>query len=51
MAFPTAQAAQAFVADPKYAPYVAARQAGSESRFQLIDDVDLAGTIPYLPKG
>jgi uncharacterized protein (DUF1330 family) len=24
---------------------------GSESRFQLIDDSDLAGTIPYLPKG
>ena len=36
--------------DPKYAPYAAARQAGSESRFQLIDDTDLAGTIPYLPK-
>jgi uncharacterized protein (DUF1330 family) len=50
MAFPTAQAAQAFIADPKYQPYVAARRAGSESRFQLIDDVDLAGTIPYLPK-
>ena len=51
MTFPTAQAAQAFVTDPKYAPYAAARQAGSESRFQLIDDIDLAGTIPYLPKG
>ena len=25
--------------------------AGSESRFQLIDDTDLAGTIPYLAKG
>ena len=23
---------------------------GSESRFQLIDDTDLAGTIPYLAK-
>jgi hypothetical protein len=34
-----------------YAPYAAARQAGSESRFQLIDDTDVAGTIPYLPKG
>jgi hypothetical protein len=33
------------------APYAAARQAGSESRFQLIDDTDVAGTIPYLPKG
>jgi uncharacterized protein (DUF1330 family) len=49
--FPTAQAAQAFVTDPKYAPYATARQAGSESRFQLIDDIDLAGTIPDLPKG
>ena len=51
MAFPSAQAAEAFIADPKYAPYVAARQGGSESRFQMIDDVDLAGTIPYLAKG
>jgi putative tryptophan/tyrosine transport system substrate-binding protein len=31
--------------------YAKARQAGSESRFQLIDDTDVAGTIPYLPKG
>jgi hypothetical protein len=32
-------------------PLTAARQAASESRFQLIDDTDVAGTIPYLPKG
>lgn len=51
MAFPTSAAAEAFVGDPAYAPFVAARQDGSESRFQLIDDTDLAGTIPYLPKG
>jgi uncharacterized protein (DUF1330 family) len=51
VAFPSAQAVEAFLADPKYAPYAAARQDGSESRFQLIDDTDLAGTIPYLPKG
>ncbi|MDB5617034.1 DUF1330 domain-containing protein [Tardiphaga sp.] len=51
MAFPSAAAAEAFVADPKYAPLVAARRSGSESRFQMIDDTDLAGTIPYLPKG
>ena len=51
MAFPSAVAAEAFVTDPKYAPYIAARQGGSDSRFQLIDDTDLAGTIPYLPKG
>jgi uncharacterized protein (DUF1330 family) len=51
MAFPSAQAATAFTTDPKYAPFAAARQDGSESRFQLIDDTDLAGTIPYLTKG
>jgi uncharacterized protein (DUF1330 family) len=49
--FPSAEAAEAFVNDPEYAPHAAARQAGSEGRFHLIDDTDLAGTIPYLPKG
>ena len=49
--FPSAEAVQAFATDLKYAPYAAARQAGSESRLQLIDDTDVAGTIPYLPKG
>ena len=49
--FPSAEAVQAFATDPKYAPHAAARQAGSESRLQLIDDTDVAGTIPYLPKG
>ena len=48
--FPSTQAAEAFVSDPVYAPYADARKAGSESRFQLIDDTDLAGTIPYLQK-
>lgn len=51
MQFPSTKAAEAFAADPQYAPYVATRRDGSESRFQLIDDTDLAGTIPYLPKG
>jgi uncharacterized protein (DUF1330 family) len=51
MAFPSASAAEAFINDPGYAPLVDARRAGSESRFQLIDDTDLAGTIPYLPRG
>src|SRR6478609_10479740 len=46
--FPSAEAVQAFATDPEYTPYAAARQAGSESRFQLIDDTDVAGTIPYL---
>ncbi|TXR51148.1 DUF1330 domain-containing protein [Phyllobacterium endophyticum] len=49
--FPDERAAMAFVNDPEYAPYGKARQAGSESRFQLIDDTDIAGTIPYLGKG
>lgn len=51
MAFPSTAAAEAFVSDPGYAPFVAARRQGSESRFQLIDDTDLAGTIPYLRNG
>ena len=50
MAFPSEASAEAFVQDPAYAPYAAARQAGSDSRFQLIDDTDLAGTISYLRK-
>jgi len=49
--FPSTQAVKSFLADPKYVPFAAGRKNGSESRFQLIDDTDLAGTIPYLPKG
>lgn len=49
--FPDTAALQAFASDPEYAPYGQARQAGSDSRFQLIDDTDVAGTIPYLRKG
>lgn len=49
--FPTAAAANAFVGDPHYAPYAEARRKGSESRLQLVDDTDAAGTISYLPKG
>jgi uncharacterized protein (DUF1330 family) len=49
--FPSGEAANAFLADPKYVPFAKARKNGSESRFQLIDDTDLAGTIPYLRKG
>lgn len=49
--FPTAAAANAFVRDPHYAPYAEARRKGSESRLQLVDDTDAAGTISYLPKG
>lgn len=48
--FPNRAAAHAFVADPEYAPFGAARKAGSVSHFRIIDDTDLAGAIPYLPK-
>lgn len=49
--FPSMEEVQAFAGDPDYAPYAAARQAGSVSRLHVIDDSDAAGTIPYLPKG
>ena len=49
--FPSMETLQAFVNDPDYAPYGEARRAGSVSRFHVIDDSDVAGTIPYLPKG
>jgi uncharacterized protein (DUF1330 family) len=48
---PTEEAARAFATDPAYAPYAKMRKEGSDSRFQLIDDSDAAGTIPYLRKG
>lgn len=48
--FPNKESALAFANDPEYAPYSKARQDGSDSRFQLIDDTDVAGSIPYLPK-
>jgi len=51
MTFPSARHAEGFIADPEYAPFLAARRGGSESRFQLIDDTDIAGTISYLSKG
>jgi uncharacterized protein (DUF1330 family) len=49
--FPSMQAVEAFAGDPAYAPHATARQAGSISRFHVLDDTDAAGTIPYLPKG
>jgi uncharacterized protein (DUF1330 family) len=49
--FPSKEAVSAFANDPQYAPFAASRQRGSESRLQLIDNTDLAGTIGYLPKG
>ncbi len=49
--FPTRAALDEFATDPEYAPYGQARQAGSESSFRVIDDTDIAGTIPYLAVG
>ena len=49
--FPSREAAMEFAADPDYAPFGEARKAGSISNFYLIDDTDVAGTIPYLGKG
>ena len=49
--FPNVEAVKSFTADPDYAPLGSARQAGSNSRFRLIDDTDIAGTIAYLGKG
>ena len=49
--FPSMEAVQAFAKDPAYAKYLQARQAGSVSKLHVIDDTDVAGTIPYLPKG
>jgi uncharacterized protein (DUF1330 family) len=48
--FPSVEAVQAFAADPDYVPFAQARQAGSVSQLFVIDDTDVAGTIPYLPK-
>jgi uncharacterized protein (DUF1330 family) len=48
--FPDREALDAFVSDPEYAPFSDARQAGSVSRFHVIDDTDIAGAFPYLPK-
>lgn len=49
--FPDTEKLKAFANDPDYAPFGKARSDGSNSRFRAIDDTDVAGTIPYLPKG
>lgn len=49
--FPDAESAKAFATSPEYAPFGSARQAGSNSRFRMIDATDVAGTISYLAKG
>ena len=49
--FPSMEAVAAFANDSDYAPHGEARKAGSISRLTAIDATDVAGTIPYLPKG
>jgi uncharacterized protein (DUF1330 family) len=49
--FPSMETVQAFANDPAYVKYRQARQAGSISSLYVIDDTDITGTIPYLPKG
>ena len=49
--FPSKGAVRQFALDPEYAPYGRARQAGSISHLHVIDDTDIAGTIPYLKAG
>lgn len=49
--FPSRAALHSFAADPDYAPFGQARQAGSVSNFHVIDDTDIAGAIPYLKAG
>ena len=49
--FPDMESCQAFVNDPDYAPYGQSRSDGSVSKFNVIDDTDVAGTIPYLTAG
>lgn len=51
MQFPSMDDLQGFINDPDYAPYAKARQDGTDSILYAIDDTDLAGTIPELPKG
>jgi uncharacterized protein (DUF1330 family) len=49
--FPDTASVEAFATDPAYAPNGKARQEGAINSFQLIDDTDAAGTIPYLAAG
>jgi len=49
--FPSNDAVQAFANDPEYAPFAKARIEGTVSQLLVIDDTDVAGTIPYLGKG
>ncbi len=49
--FPSLDAIRACVDDPDYTPFRQARGDGTVSRFDVIDNTDVGGTIPYLRKG
>ena len=49
--FPSLESARAFANDSEYASFGQSRRDGSVSRLNVIDDTDVAGTIPYLTKG
>jgi len=49
--FPSVDAVKAFADVPAHAEYSVARQAGSVSRFCVIDDTADAGTVSDLEKG
>lgn len=49
--FPSLEAVHSMVNDPAYADYRQARVDGSVSKLFVIDDTDLAGTVPYLAQG
>jgi uncharacterized protein (DUF1330 family) len=48
--FPSMEAVQSFANDSAYADFRQSRRDGSISNLFVIDDTDLAGTIPYLAK-
>lgn len=48
--FPSMEAVQGFAGSDAYAPYAKARQTGGVTSLRVIDDTDIAGAIPYLPK-
>ena len=49
--FPDRETIHNFMNDPEYAPYKKARMEGTDSTLVIIDDSDVAGSIPYLVKG
>jgi len=48
--FPSMETMHGFAGSDAYAPCTKARQTGDITSLQVIDDTDIAGAIPYLPK-